>query len=176
MVERLRLPPPTPSEPKKRVRRPKNPRGRGRPPGSTNVLSLEQRKAAAATGELPHQFMLRVMRLGIGKYIGGEVVKGKQIGGHQITWEDVKWAARAAAPYFAARLASIQLKPDNKPPVVIQIDPSQLRGMSPTEMSQILAALLAANAPPTMINGEAINTDQDIIDTVDAELYGATLN
>src|SRR4051812_39185609 len=73
-------------------------RRKGRPRASpSRWLSSQQRIMAAKTGELPHQFMLRVMRLG----------SGAKIGNHTLDWEDVKWAATHAAPYYAPRLASL---------------------------------------------------------------------
>lgn len=135
----------------------------GRPPGRRNNISNEQRRQAALTGELPHQFMLRVMRLG----------PGAKIGDHRLDWEDIQWAAKNAAPYYASRLASIQIKPDGKPPLVVQIDPDKLKDMSPQELSKMLAALMQASSPQT-ISGE-LAPPKDFED-IDPDLYEATLN
>lgn len=78
--------------------RPGNPRGirGGHRKGKITRLSKELIEAAAKTGELPHEFMLRVMR----------AAPGDKIAGHKITWEDRKWAASQAANYFAPKLLS----------------------------------------------------------------------
>lgn len=70
--------------------------GAGRKPGSVNLMSAKAREEAAKTGELPHEFMLRVMR-------------GEEIDGHTPEFKDRMDAAKAAAPYFAPRLASTNI-------------------------------------------------------------------
>jgi hypothetical protein len=141
--------------------------GRGRRPGRPNSLSDAQRRQAARTGELPHQFMLRVMRLGM----------GKKIGSHIITWEDILWAAKNAAPYYAARLAAVKVTGENKPPVVIQIDPEKLKNMGPNDLSRMLEALMSVNMPNTG-NGEiipSVNPNEEFED-VDISIYEKTIN
>lgn len=76
--------------------------GAGRKPGSTNLASMRSRLAAAESGELPHQFLLRVAR--------GEIVDD-----HQPTFAERVDAAKAAAPYFSARLASTKIEQIGKP-------------------------------------------------------------
>src|ERR1700704_5836509 len=71
--------------------------GAGRPKGAISKMSAASRQAAAATGELPHQFLLRVMR-------------GEPIEDHTPTFEERLDAAKAAAPYYAPRLATQQVK------------------------------------------------------------------
>lgn len=77
--------------------------GAGRKPGALNRVSRKARETAAETGELPHEFLLRVMR-------GGE------IGGHRPTFAERMDAAKAAAPYYAPRFAVVATdlgKPDD---------------------------------------------------------------
>lgn len=58
-------------------------------------MSAEARAAAAETGILPHEFLLRVMR--------GEYVSGKD----RPSMTQRLDAAKAAAPFFAPRMSSI---------------------------------------------------------------------
>lgn len=67
--------------------------GAGRKPGSANKMSMEARERAAKTGELPHEFLLRVAR-------------GEEIDGNKPTFADRLDAAKAAAPYYAPKLSS----------------------------------------------------------------------
>lgn len=87
-----------------------SPMGNGRPPGSANKMAAEARRKAQETGELPHEFLLRVCR--------GEVVKGW-------AWDPVKRcavevyesadlntrvdAAKACASYFAPKLGAVEI-------------------------------------------------------------------
>ena len=71
--------------------------GAGRPKGAISKMSAASRQAAAATGELPHEFLLRVMR-------------GEPIEDHTPTFEERLDAAKAAAPFYAPRLATQQVK------------------------------------------------------------------
>lgn len=82
----------------------------GRPPGAANRLALEARARARETGELPHEFLLRVMR--------GEIIEGQ-------VWDTVRQcavvvyesadlqtridAAKACAPYFAPKMSSVEV-------------------------------------------------------------------
>lgn len=71
--------------------------GAGRKVGSTNQASMQARLAAAESGELPHQFLLRVAR-------------GETVSDHTPTFAERVDAAKAAAPNFAARLASTKIE------------------------------------------------------------------
>ena len=83
-------------------------RKRGRPKGSVGKLSLAAREAARLTGELPHEFLLRVTR--------GEVIaqpmrldSGETRTVYQIPDLPMRVdAAKAAAPYFAPKLSAVQ--------------------------------------------------------------------
>lgn len=68
--------------------------GAGRKPGAVNKMTTHAREAAKATGELPHEFLLRVAR--------GEVIDGMPP-----EFKDRMAAAVAAAPYYAPKLSSV---------------------------------------------------------------------
>lgn len=70
--------------------------GAGRPKGSANKMSQKAREEAAAVGLLPHEFLAAIAR-------------GEMIGDHQPTFEERMDAAKAAAPFYAPRLASTQV-------------------------------------------------------------------
>ena len=72
--------------------------GAGRKRGGVNSLSLEARKAAAKTGELPHELLLALAR-------GQKSVLGKSP-----TDEQRIDAMKAAAPYYAPRLMAMAAK------------------------------------------------------------------
>ena len=74
--------------------------GAGRKPGGVNRLTAESVARAKETGELPLDFLLRVMR---GESIGKEAPSLAQ----RID------AAKAAAPYTAPRLSAIELERSN---------------------------------------------------------------
>ena len=78
--------------------------GAGRPKGAISRMNTVAREAARRTGELPHQFLLRVAR-------------GEEIDGTVPTLNLRVDAAKAAAPYFAPRLASqnVNLFRENAP-------------------------------------------------------------
>jgi len=76
--------------------------GAGRPKGTVDARCIAakadaMRKLAYEGGELPHQFLLRVAR-------------GEEIDGYTFTPKERVYAAIAAAPYFAPRLASVEQK------------------------------------------------------------------
>ena len=75
---------------KKPKRKPGRPRKTGNSPADI-------REKAAITGELPHEFLLRVSRGGV-------------VNGQLITLEMQLDAAKVAAPYFAPRLSSREIK------------------------------------------------------------------
>ena len=71
--------------------------GAGRKRGAVNRMTMAARANAAQTGELPHEFLLRVAR-------------GETIDGARPTLERRIDAAKAAAPYYAARLTTTTLQ------------------------------------------------------------------
>ena len=70
--------------------------GAGRPAGSATRKTREIANRAAASGMLPHEFLLAVVR-------------GDVIGGVTPTFGDRLEAAKAAAPYFAPKLSSVDV-------------------------------------------------------------------
>lgn len=71
--------------------------GAGRKKGQVNRISADAIEKAKATGELPHEFLLRISR-------GGDV------DGTIPDFDQRTAAAIAAAPYFAPKLASVEQK------------------------------------------------------------------
>ena len=69
--------------------------GAGRPKGAVAKMTAEAVIQAKATGELPHEFLLRIVR-------------GEPIDGHTPTIEQRMSAAMSAAPYFAPKLAVME--------------------------------------------------------------------
>lgn len=81
----------------------------GRKPNSTNRMSMAAREAAARTGLLPHEILLSIARgepqtLKVPNDKGE--VKERLVG---VSLEDVKDAAKAAAPYFAPKMSAVEL-------------------------------------------------------------------
>ena len=74
--------------------------GAGRKPGSVNRISRKVREDAAKTGELPHELLLRISR-------------GETIDGHAPAFSERMDAAKAAAPYFAPKLAATEFNMHN---------------------------------------------------------------
>jgi len=97
--------------------------GAGRRPGSVNRASMQAREAAMASGELPHEFLLKVSR-------------GEKIGDHEPTFSERVDAAKAAAPYYAARLATTR------------IEASVRRSVTELTDEELLAVVNAARSPP----------------------------
>ena len=67
----------------------------GRKKGTPNRASAAVRAQAAASGLLPHEFLLAVCR-------------GEEIDGHFPTFAERVDAAAKAAPYFSPRLAAVE--------------------------------------------------------------------
>jgi hypothetical protein len=161
MVERLLLEPPPPKR-----KRGRPPGGKGRPFGARNKSSKAERAAAAKTGDLPHQILLKIARM----------MPGEKYGNYPVDFEDIVIAAKAAAPFYAPRFASITIKPENKPPINVQLDAGPLTKLPPDELVKMLTALIQASTQG-IIDGEStpvLNPDADIED-IDPALYEATL-
>ena len=83
--------------------------GAGRKKGAVSKMTLRAREEAARTGMLPHEFLLNIMR-------GGEAAK--QCLGRDSTNEERIDAAKAAAPFYAPKLAATafrgHLSPDGE--------------------------------------------------------------
>lgn len=69
--------------------------GAGRKPTSVNRMSKAAREKAAETGILPHEFLLAVSQ-------------GHDIDGHRPSFVERLDAAKAAAPYYAPKLSSVE--------------------------------------------------------------------
>ncbi|WP_199235164.1 hypothetical protein [Azospirillum sp. TSA6c] len=96
--------------------------GAGRKVGAVQKVAREAREKAAASGMLPHEFLLAIMR--------------DEVAGETPTFEQRLDAAKAAAPYYAPKLAAVSNEhsgPDGKP---IQTDGS------------LRVEFVAAQAPP----------------------------
>lgn len=104
--------------------------GAGRPPNATNKLSREAREKALATGDgmLPHEFLLKIVR--------GEPIFRKEV--HPVTGQEVviqeqydfearKDAAKAAAPYYAPKISTVEV----------------ISGVSDNELDSIIARAAA---------------------------------
>jgi len=81
--------------------------GAGRKLGSVNAMSQRAREEAAATGELPHQVLLRVSR-------------GESIDGHKPSFAERMDAAKAAAPYYAPKLAATTVEAFSRPTIAAE--------------------------------------------------------
>lgn len=77
--------------------------GAGRPPGSKNKASVEREREIRASGLVPLDFMLEVLR-----------DEGKP-------FEDRKWAAEKAAPYIHPKLANVQHTGEGGGPIQVNI-------------------------------------------------------
>ncbi len=75
--------------------------GAGRPMGAATQRTREIADKAAASGLLPHEFLLRVVR-------------GEAIDGTVPSFADRLEAAKAAAPYFAPKLSSVDVKSEHR--------------------------------------------------------------
>ena len=88
--------------------------GAGRKPGQVNKVSKAAIEEAKATGELPHEFLLRVAR--------GEAIEHH--GSHiKLDIETRIACAEAVAPYYAPRLASVEQKIESTVNHVISGEP-----------------------------------------------------
>lgn len=82
----------------------------GRPKGSLSKIAAESRDRAVLTGELPHEFLLRVSR---GEIIYRKVIDPKTGVVSQVQevydFESRRDAAKAAAPYFAPKISMVEV-------------------------------------------------------------------
>lgn len=88
--------------------------GAGRKPGSTNVMSKAAREAARESGLLPHEILLSIARgepqvlkvpTGSRKADGSYEYEEQLVG---VDLESIKDAAKAAAPYYAPKLSTVE--------------------------------------------------------------------
>ena len=84
--------------------------GAGRKPNSMNKMSRDAREKAAASGVLPHEFLLMIVR--------GEPIFRTEV--HPMTGESIlvrevydfdarRDAAKAAAPYYAPKISTVEV-------------------------------------------------------------------
>ena len=104
----------------------------GRPKGSLNKRTLAMQYAAKQSGMLPHEFLLSVMRgeavcTPIKDPVTGETKKVYETP----TFDQRLEAAKAAAPYFAPRLNSVDVN-------------HLLRGASDDDLDRFIAGAAAA--------------------------------
>lgn len=78
-------------------------KGAGKPKGAPNKLDAEARKKALESGLTPLEYMLYILR------------------NEELSLEDRMDAAKAAAPYVHAKLASVEHKGDGGGPMVLEI-------------------------------------------------------
>jgi hypothetical protein len=75
--------------------------GTGRPLGSVNEVTKIAREAARATGLLPHEFLLAIAR--------GTKIKDEEGNEIKPTMAQRIECAKAAAPYYAPRMATVEV-------------------------------------------------------------------
>lgn len=91
-------------------------------PGSTRWTATMVRQWAYETGELPHMILLRLAR-------------GETVNGVKPTKEEQIDCAKAAAPYFAPKLQSVQLtdRDEHVPPTQLIVNEDALEGLDDDE-------------------------------------------
>ena len=117
---------------------------RGRPLGATNRMAIEAREKAKATGDLPHEFLLRIAR---GEAIYRDVVDRDGSTKRVLEvydFEDRKDAAKAAAPYYAPKISTVEV----------------IKGVPDDELDSIIAQL-AAETGIGLGNGGEGETDEE---------------
>ena len=111
----------------------------GRPLGSLSRMTIAAREKAALTGDMPHEFLLRVAR--------GEVIPYKvldQDTGEVRTeytvpnFEQRVDAAKAAAPYYAPKISTVEV----------------ITGVSENELDAIIASAAAEAGVSLGFDGE----------------------
>lgn len=120
-------------------------RKRGRPKGTINRLARESREAARATGELPHEFLLRVSR---GEVITRQVLQPDGSIAHvqeEYDFEARKDAAKAAAPYFAPKISTVEV----------------IRGVEDDELDAIIKELAAQTGIGIGTGGEESEDEEE---------------
>lgn len=87
--------------------------GAGRKPGSTNRMSAAARTAARESGLLPHEILLsiargepQVLKVPAGRNEDGSYEFEEKLVG--VDLESIKDAAKAAAPYYAPKLSTVE--------------------------------------------------------------------
>jgi len=118
--------------------------GSGRPKGSLSKIAEESRQLALATGELPHQLLLRIAR---GEVIYRETVdKDGKVSRvvENYDFEARKSAAVAAAPYYAPKISTVEV----------------ITGVNDDELDRIIKEL-AAQTGTNLGNGGEEPSDEE---------------
>jgi hypothetical protein len=112
----------------------------GRPLGAANRLAIEAREKAQASGELPHEFLLRISRGEpiFKQWVNPATGKIEQIQ-EEYDFDARKDAAKAAAPYFAPKISTVEV----------------IRGVADDELDSIIAKLAAETGFSTSDGGES---------------------
>lgn len=97
----------------------------GRPKGVANKASRETRERAAASGLLPHEFLL-------------SVVRGEAIGGYVPSFGERLEAAKAAAPFYAPKLSAVEATLLHKP--VERMSDEELQAIIDEETAALAAS------------------------------------
>lgn len=114
--------------------------GAGRPIGSMSRLAKEAREQAKLTGDLPHEFLLRVSR--------GELIEGKrydEVTGKISTYYEMPDfekrmdAAKSAAPYYAPKISTVEV----------------ISGVSSEQLDEIIAGAAAEAGISIGTDGES---------------------
>ena len=108
-------------------------RAPGRPKGALNRVSRETRDKAAASGMLPHEFLLTFMR-------------GEAVDGYTPSFAERLDAAKAAAPFFAPKLSAVNATMHKSDP----------REMSDEELTWHIRSVAAARGAEWPGDDEAI--------------------
>lgn len=108
-------------DPPKRTGTAKDGTNRGRPPGSLNRITNEAReKALAGGGLMPHEILLQMARGPFDHYVHATDAEGKKLVDAEtgdyvyvkrmtvLDHEGRRDAAKAAAPYYAPKLSSVE--------------------------------------------------------------------
>lgn len=118
-------------------------RGRGRPAGSLGKLAREARAQAERTGQLPHEILLDIAR--------GEVMFAKTMVNGVLTrvaqhpdLQMRKDAARDAAPYYAPKIATVEV----------------IQGVTDADLDEIIARAAAEAGIGIGTDGEG-ETDEE---------------
>lgn len=129
---------------------------RGRPKGIAGISnqSKELIEAAQATGELPHEFLLRVCR-------GGVLDNG-----YIPTWEERINAAKAAAPYFAPKLAAVSVT-DSGGSLAQFFNAALLSGLNQTELAVIEKVLAFMSGQKQQLEEEQQKQKALAVTTID---------
>lgn len=120
-------------------------RGQGRKPGSINRLQLEAREAAQLAGKLPHEILLEMARGLPAKIMvdsgsrdeNGDVIFVERY--QALDVEQMKDAAKAAAPYYAPKLSTVET----------------IAGLTDEQLDQIIAGAAAEAEAGAGVLGES---------------------